>query len=348
MERKPKPPTTRAGLRRSRLKSLLAAACLAVLTGAGSTLQGSNRGFLFYFEAQAVAAWDMTARALDLFSLVPHEAMQNPSLGFDSVLRLRRRKVDMGYLAVQARLAYDQKGDKPFRLQLFNAFLRLKTKPADLWAGHNKPAFGLAYGLDNHALLLPDAPMTGVGFDRDWGVGAHRDLRRGDVALSLTAGSGMALRFDGGYLVSVRISRGVAVRDNYNFGLSLAAGRVSAGMGSENEQAAEPSAWQALAVDGTYFWRNLESRLEVILGRRAGGAEHLVLFRQGLNLLQEARLKLEAQAAAKRMEAGWRCQFAGGAALRLNADLTLRAMLLRDGETAGTRLVFQLYYYRPV
>jgi hypothetical protein len=328
-----------------RTRRQLCAGLLAVLALTGPALSVGNRNALLYFEAQAVTAWDFSRSSLDLFSLSPHHPMQKPGLGLDSVLRFSRRKVDLGYVAFQARAVYDQKGERPLDLQVYNAYVRVKTGVADVWAGHNKPAFGLAYALDNHALLLPDATMLDVGFDRDWGLGAHRDFPRGDAALSLTTGSGMALKLRGNYLVSIRVSRGVAVRDNYSLGLSLGAGRVLSSMDGVGEAPREPVAWRSVSIDGTYFWRNLESRLELITAKRAGSAEHLLLLRQGINLLEEARLKLEAQAAFRRTADRWTYLAAGGVTYRMGPDLTFRAMVLHDHGLPGTRLALQLYYY---
>ncbi|MCK7470484.1 MAG: hypothetical protein MZU95_06595 [Desulfomicrobium escambiense] len=82
------------------------------------------------------------------------------------------RTRDIGVLAVQARLAYDQEGEHKLEPQLYNAYFRLKTKFAGIWIGHSRPALGLSSVLDGHALLLPAPAMLGYGFDRDWGSGS--------------------------------------------------------------------------------------------------------------------------------------------------------------------------------
>ena len=126
---------------------------------------------LFYLELQAVGAYSTASDALELFSLMPDDAMQKPSLGFDFIHRFSGKTRDIGTLAVQARLVYDQEGDHKLQPQLYNAYFRLKTKPVNIWIGHSRPALGLSSVLDGHALLLPAPAMLGYGFDRDWGIG---------------------------------------------------------------------------------------------------------------------------------------------------------------------------------
>ena len=162
---------------------------------------------------------------------MPDDVMQKPSLGFDLVKRFSGKTRDIGVLAVQARLAYDQEGEHKLEPQLYNAYFRLKTKSAGVWIGHNRPALGLSSVLDSHALLLPAPAMLGFGFDRDWGLGLERDFGWGGAAASLTAGSGMPLYFKGNFLPAARVSKGVPARDNYSVGLSLARGNVLETMG---------------------------------------------------------------------------------------------------------------------
>ncbi|MCR4397148.1 MAG: hypothetical protein NUW07_10530, partial [Candidatus Saccharicenans sp.] len=87
--------------------------------------------------------------------------MQKNGLGLETLIRFYRQKSDLGYASFQVRVVYDEHQDRPVQLQLFNALVRFKTGIADLWIGHSKPALGLNYNLDNHALLLPDASMLG-------------------------------------------------------------------------------------------------------------------------------------------------------------------------------------------
>ncbi len=317
---------------------------LALFAGAFKAPLGAQSTLLF-LELQAVAAYSSASGSVELFSLMPHDAMQKPGVGFDLVHRVSGRTRDIGVLAVQARLAYDQKGETKLEPQLYNAYFRWKAGFADLWAGHNRPAIGLSYGLDSHPLLLPAPPMMGFGFDRDWGAGLHRDVSWGDVALSVTTGSGMTLHLKGHYLLAARVSRGVAARDNYSFGLSAAHGRVLDAMGTELMDP-EPFPWTAAGIDATHFWRNVENRAEVLIGRRAGEGALLLFWRTGLNLLEEGRLKIEAQPAIARTGEEWRTSLASGLTFLVNADLAGRFMVHYDRGRRDARFVFQLYYYK--
>ncbi|NPV84234.1 MAG: hypothetical protein HPY46_11720 [Candidatus Aminicenantes bacterium] len=336
----------------SRKKSWLimlstAALILTLFGSAVSPLFAGGRNALYFFELQAVSAYNFSEKSFESFSYLSHHPMQKNGLGLETLVRFYRRKADLGFLSLQARAVYDSEHDLPIRFQLYNAFFRFKIPLAEIWSGHSKPALGLNYNLDNHALLLPDATMLGHNLDRDWGVGLHHDFRWGDSALSLTTGSGMSLKFHRNYLLSGRISYGVLARDNYNLGFSAFTGRVLEAMETEGAVSG-PVPWSGVALDVTYFWLNLETRLEANLGRRAGQPWHLVLLRQGLNLLDEGRLKLEAQLGLWQHGSGW--NYLAGPALtyRLNSDLALRTMFLYDSQAQNSRLAVQLYFYRSI
>ncbi len=327
--------------------ALATAALTLVMTFPAAPVYAHSRNALIFFELQAVSAFNFSRNSLESFSYLPHHPMQKNGLGLETLVRFYRHKSDLGFLSLQGRVVYDETHDHSLRFQLYNAFFRLKTPVAEIWAGHSKPALGLNYSLDNHALLLPDATMLGHNFDRDWGVGLHRDFRRGDSALSLTTGSGMSLKFHRNYLLSGRISYGVLARDNYNFGFSAFTGRVLDEMEAE-EPMPGPVPWSGISFDAAYFWLNWETRLEVNLGRRSGQPWHLVLLRQGLNLLDEGRLKLEAQLGFFQHGSGWNCVAGPGLTYRLNSDLALRTMFLYDGQAKSSRLALQIYYYRNI
>lgn len=305
----------------------------------------SAQGTLFYMELQAVGAYATASRSVELFSLMPDDVMQKPSLGFDLVKRFSGKARDIGVLAVQARLAYDQEGSRKLEPQLYNAYFRLKTRAFDIWAGHSRPALGLSYALDSHALLLPAPAMLGFGFDRDWGLGLTRDFASGGVAVSLTAGSGMPLHLRGNFLAAARIFKGVPARDNFSVGLSLAHGNVLETMGYVL-MADDPMPWTAAAVDATYLWRNWEHRLELLFGDRDGAGEFLLFWRAGLALLDEGRLKVEAQPVLTRRAGAWGHTLGAGLTYLVNADLSARLMVFRDSGRSGARVAVQLYYYK--
>ncbi len=300
---------------------------------------------LFYLELQALGALSTAADRVEWFSLTPEDVMQKPSLGFDLVQRVSSKTRDVGVFGLQARLAYDQDGDHKLQPQLFNAFFRLKTRLANFWVGHSKPAMGLASVLDNHALLLPDATMFGFGFDRDWGVGFDRDFPSGGIAVSLTAGSGMPLYFKGNYLAAARLFKGVLARDNYSLGFSIAHGRLLETMGYDLVEP-EPFDWTSAGLDLSFVSRNFESRAEILVGRKAGETTVFLFWRPGLTFLEEGRLKVELQPAVQRKIGAWDYSLGAGLTYLLNADLASRFMVLRDSLGPGVRFVFQLYYYK--
>jgi len=338
----PAPDLSARAARRAWTRALVAGIFL-VASFAPGRLCAQNT--LLFLELQAVGAYSTAASGIELFSLMPDDTMQKPSLGFDLVKRLSGKTRDIGVLAVQARLAYDQEGTHKLEPQLYNAYFRLKTKVAGIWVGHNRPALGLSSVLDSHALLLPAPAMLGYGFDRDWGVGLERDFGWGSAAASLTAGSGMPLYFKGNFLAAARVAKGVPARDNYSVGLSLARGDVLETMGY-TLVGPEPMAWTAAAIDATYLWRNFENRAEIQVGRREGADEFLFFWRTGLSLLDEGRLKIEAQPVLTRRAGAWDYSLGSGLTYLVNADLAARGGVLYDHARSDIRFVVQLYFYK--
>jgi hypothetical protein len=324
----------------SRRRALVLVALLIASAGA---LRAQST--LLYVELQALGGYSTASKAVELFSLMPSDVMQKPSLGFDLVHRFSGRSRDVGVLALQARLAYDQDGPHKVEPQLYNAYFRLKAGFADLWAGHNRPALGLSSVLDNHALLLPSPAMLGYSFDRDWGVGLEKDLSWGGVAASLTAGSGMPLYLKGNYLAAARIFKGVLARDNYSAGLSLSFGRLLETMGY-HLVGPEPVGWLSAGLDVSVVWRNLENRAELLWGRRAGAPAFLFFWRSGLSLLEEGRLKIELQPAVTQSGGAWDYSLGSGLSYLLSADLAGRFMAFYDHGRRDARFVFQLYFYK--
>lgn len=302
-----------------------------------------GQGSLFYLELQAVGAYAAGLREFELFSFMPDDVMQKPGAGFDFIQRLRAKTRDVGVLAVQARLAYDQNGRR-LQPQLYNAYLRLKPGPVNVWLGHNRPAMGLASVLDNHALLLPDPTMFGFGYDRDWGVGLDRDFEKGGVAASLTTGSGMPLFLKGNYLAAARVFWGVLARDGYSVGLSLSQGNIFETMGYRRVLD-EPASWAAAGLDLSFVRRNHESRAEVLVGQRGGSTTFLALWRPGWSFLEEGRLKIDLQPALMRRAGEWELSLGSGLTYLFSADLAGRFMVLND-RGRGVRFVAQLYYYK--
>ncbi len=321
----------------------LTAALLASLLP--SAALASSR--LLYFEAQGVAGYSATEDGIIFHSESSEDVMQKSSVGFDFIQRLSGETGDFGMIAVQGRLAYDPDAEDELEPQLYNAYYKHKAVWADVWAGHNRPALGLSSVLDTHALLLPTITMDGFGFDRDWGIGASRDLAWGNLSASVTTGSGMPLRFEGNYLASARISNGFLNQDNYSLGFSLAHGETLHTMGYEVMHD-EPLELSLAGLDCSYFFDNYEARFEAMGGTLMDQDAYALFARFGVNLLNEGRLKLEIQPEYSKIGDADGFQFAAGPTYQLTDELTLRAMYQHDELADENRAVVQIYYYSKI
>jgi hypothetical protein len=314
-----------------------------LLALAASPLAASS--YLFYLEAQGLAGYSSATHKAVFYSSSPEEAMQKPSLGFDYVQRFSDEYGDRGVLSLQFRLTANIEGGPTLEAQVYNGFLKLKLGLLDLWAGHNRPRFGLSAGIDNHGLLLQALSMNGFGFDRDWGVGLEKDLAWGQAGLSLTSGSGMALYLKGNYFMAARVSWGILARDNLSLGFSAGFGKLLEVMGI-NLLSETPRPFAAAGVDFTRFWNNLESRLEVMAGRLAGQPAYALFWRVGAGFLAENRLKLEVQPIVFRKEGLTRVLLSAGASFLVAEDWTLRGMVQYDRESKEVLFVLQVYFYK--
>jgi hypothetical protein len=304
-----------------------------------------TQGSLFYLEAQAVGGYSRAAREAIYYSMSPEDAMQKPSVGFDWLRRLSGEGRDFGVIGLQARLAYNHEPDREVELQLYNAWLKYKAGFANIWIGHDRPALGLSSYFDTHGLLLPTLAMMGWGFDRDWGIGFSRDFAWGNLAGSFTTGSGMPLHFKGNHLASARISKGVLERDNYNLGLSAAWGAILETMGYEL-MSGDPVPFHMASIDLAYLWARYESRLELMAGERMDEPAYALFWRLTANLLEENRLKLEAQPILWKTMGESSFALSAGTSYQATADLALRTMYQYIDATEDNRIVVQVYYYR--
>lgn len=301
---------------------------------------------LLYIEAQGVAGYS------DKEDIIFHSAnadavMQKSSVGFDFIQRLSGEFGDYGMIAVQGRLAYNPDAEDELEPQLYNAYFKYKAGWSDLWIGHNGPALGLASVTDSHALLLPTLAMRGFGFEQDWGLGASRDLPWGNISASLTTGSGMPLRFEGNYLASARLAKGVLSQDNYSLGLSLAYGETLHTMGYEI-MSSDPMDLALAGLDYSYFWDNYEARFEAMGGKNQDEDACALFARLTVNLLEENRLKLEMQPEYSKIGDDDGFRFAAGPAYQLTDEITLRAMYQYDELADEQRAVVQIYYYSKI
>ncbi|RJR16874.1 MAG: hypothetical protein C4582_13875 [Desulfobacteraceae bacterium] len=313
-----------------------------------SAAPASGKSYLLFLEGQGVGGYSSEKDEPLYYSMNPLDVMQKPGVGLDYLQRLSSETGDWGTLALQMRVAYNEEhretGEDEFQVQLYNAFFKYKAGFADLWVGHNRIAFGLASYLDSHSLLLQPLAMYGYGYDRDWGIGASRDFEWGNLSFSYSTGSGMPIEFEGNYLLSARASYGVLSRDNYNIGLSSSYGKPLETMGYEKIHS-DPARTLLFGGDFTYFWNNIENRFEMAAGEKMEEETYAFLWRVGINLLEEDRLKLEAQPVYWKIGDDWRYEISGGVSYKLTSDLTLRGMYSHDGEMNDNRVVFQIYWY---
>lgn len=302
---------------------------------------------LLFLEAQGVAGYSSMEKSAVYHSMSADEPMQKSSLGFDMLRKFSGENGDLGTLAVQGRLAWDKDAANRLEPQLYNAYYRFRTPYGYAWAGHNRAAAGLESYFDTHGALLQSLPMYGYGYDRDWGFGASRDLDWGDAALSLTSGTGMRPRAAGNYLASGRVSRGVLNRDNWSAGLYSSVGRVPRVSGYRVLDGSEEF-YSAFGADLAFLLDRWEFRADLRAGQKQGLRYLAGLGRAGLNLLDENRLKLEAQAVYSGLEGMETWALGAGASYALTPALTWRALFEYDDAMYDRRVVAQLYYYLPI
>jgi hypothetical protein len=299
---------------------------------------------LFYLEAQGVIGYSSEDDKAIYRSGSPQDVMQLNSIGFDFLKKFSGEAGDAGTLALQARLAYNAEDNKA-EPQIYNAYLKAKTPLGDIWAGHDRVAFGLASFWDTHGDLLQPLPMYGFGYDRDWGMGLSKDFARGDIKAALSSGTGMGISLDGNWLVTSRGSFGVLSYDNYNIGLSLMGGRRPDTMGAM----IEPERKYILlgGLDFSFNHNNFEHKAEINAGWKTDTMLYAGFYRIGLNLMAENRLKLEGQYAYTRQSNDNSGDHAAGAGIsyKLTSDLTLRSLYEWQYRSDDHRVVIQFYYY---
>lgn len=321
-----------------------ASSAVALLLAASTARAGSQ---LLFLEAQGVAGYSSAGDKAIYYSMDPDAEMQKPSVGVDYLRKLSGEGGDWGSVAFQGRLALVvDDGIEKVEPQVYNAWLKVKTPLTDVWVGHNRPAIGLGSYFDSHALLLPTLAMQGFGYDRDWGIGTYRDFRRGNLQVSATTGSGMPVYFHGNYLLAARAGYGVLNEDNYTVGVSAGCGDTLETMGYKLHDS-DPKRAAVAGVDAAFLWNRFEHRADLLTGEWLGEDATAVMYRLGIRLDAEERVKVEAQPTYwTGGHTDW--QMAGGVSWRLTADLTFRAMYEYSHDADDHRVIGQLYYYRNI
>jgi len=312
---------------------------------------------LIYYETQGVYGYRSDTEKKIVYSFMADDVMQKPGIGFDWLKRFSVEDKDIAVVSLQFRMAYNNSEKTLFEPQLYNAWLKYKSGIGDISAGHLKPASGLSYTLDNHALLLPDMSMYNFTYDRDWGGLYSTDTSWGNLSASVTNASGMNLyNKKGNYMLATRAAYGILSKDNYTFGVTLQKGVNLVAMGyhfhklpGETEPKLHPQTMAGL--DGQVRYNNIESALDVYAGEYLNTDAYSILWRNGINILPEEKLKLEGQGIWRLFEGKHYVDYSAGVTFKLTSDLAFRAMYDWQDWTSGKdyyKVIGQIYYYKQL
>jgi hypothetical protein len=329
---------------------------LALVLFANCAIATAQNG-LFFAEMQGIYGYSSAMEKPIIYNFMPKDAMQKPSMGFDWLQRFSNSERDFAIMSLQFRLAYNISEQTPFEPQLYNAWLKYKSAVGDFAVGHLKPASGLSYTLDNHALILPDMTMYNLTYDRDWGALFSKDTAWGNLSASATNASGMNIyNKDGNYMLAARAAYGVLNEDNYSIGITAQKGVNLVAMGyhfhklpGQTDPKLHP---QMLAgIDGQFRYYNLESAIDVYAGDFLKTDAYSLLWRNGINILPEEKLKLEGQGIWRLFEGKHYVDYSAGLTFKLTSDLAFRAMYDWQDMTAGVenyKVIGQIYYYKQL
>lgn len=312
---------------------------------------------LLYFESQGIYGYRSDTEKNITYSFMADDAMQKPSIGFDWLKRFYNSERDVAVASVQFRLATNNADKTPIEPQLYNAWLKYKANIGDITIGHLKPASGLSFVLDNHSMLLPDMTMYYITYDRDWGGLYSKDTSWGNVSASVTNASGM--RFynkDGNYMMAMRTSYGVLNDDNFTVGATLQKGVNLVAMGYHFHKTPDSPEGKLhplllAGIDGQVRYNNLESSVDIYAGEFLYADTYSILWRNGVNLMSEDKLKLEGQGIWRQFEGKHYVNYSAGATFKLTSDLAIRAMYDWQDRTAGKdyyKIIGQIYYYKQL
>ncbi len=308
---------------------------------------------LMYIEAQGVIGYRSDTDEVVYYSHHSDHVMQKPSIGFDWLKRFANDRRDIAVASVQFRLALNIEDKVSIEPQLYNAWLKYKSGLGDISAGHLKPASGLSYNLDNHALLLPDMTMFTLAYDRDWGVLYSKDIAWGNVSASLTSASGMLFyRKDNNYLAAGHISYGLLNDDNFSLGATLQQGKVLEAMGYHIGHNKIVHDEVLGGLDATIRYNNIESMIDIYAGQFYKKDTWSILWRNGLNLLPEDVLKLEAQGIWREFVGTKHSNYSVGITWKFHPDLAFRTFYdyhtMNNFQTKDNdyKIVAQIYYYK--
>ncbi len=146
---------------------------------------------------------------------------------------------------------------------------------------------------------------------------------------------------------AARLSWGVLNADNWNVGLSAAAGRTMETMGNRILDG-DPGQTTLAALDATWLVNAFEHRFEADIGKLRDEKAWAVFYRLGWVLDGEARWKAEAQPQYLSLAEDGAFGFSLCLSWLATADLTIRAQYDYNDAGEDHRVLVQLYYYKQV
>lgn len=301
--------------------------------------------YLLFLEAQAIASYQEASDKILLYSHHPHEVMQKPALGVDYVQRLGTSKGDFGLIAIQARVAYNQDIEPRLEAQLYNAYLKYKAPGFDIWAGHNKPAFGLNTNLDNHSAILSDLAMKGFNFDRDWGMGIEYEHGAVNWDSSISTGSGMKLMTDGSYLFSSRIGLYDFSRDDVSWGFSFRKGDTLEAMGYHIMHEGKLHPEYQIGLDAALRWESYEFKTDISVGEFMQKPTAAILVRGTALFTDEERFTIDTQYLGSRKMNVDKHELSLGLGYQITPGLSARTASVYETTEETLGFIMQLYYY---
>ncbi|MDR3112190.1 MAG: hypothetical protein LBU55_03350 [Elusimicrobiota bacterium] len=322
------------------MKNLLLFTILSVFIISRNLYASSS---LLFLEFQGIGGYSFSGQKFIYHSVHEDDVMQKNSAGFDFIKKFSSDTSDILTLALQVRAAYEDVSKK-VQLQIYNAYLKTKTSYVDIWAGHNRIAFGLESYWDTHGTLIQPLSMHGFGFDRDWGIGISKDTQKGNVQAALSLATGMAFSTQDNWLISSRISHGVLSYDNYTAGVSFMGGKTLEVMGFDIMKNGLKSS-TLFAFDFAYNHNNFEHKTELVYGLKNSTEAAAGLYNFSVNFLEENKLKLEVQGIYTKIGNNEKYFCDVGVSYKINSDLTIRTMYEYVGKIGESKVVGQIYYY---
>ena len=312
----------------------------------------ANRAYssdsILFLEGQMVAGYSSLQDKIIYYSIDSDHAEQKPSLGINLSKRYTNSHGDWGGLSFQGRVAHDDANDSHTETQIFDAYFDYKFWFADMWVGHNKPAYGLNTILDTHSALLQTLTAEGIGFERDWGAGLYSTYGEGDISISFTSGSGYMIYYDGNYLINTRLSYGILDKDKYTVGLSFANGQIF-DMIDYHRLSSNLYPTTSAGTDFSWNLNRFEFKFEASIGTMGEYDINGTLLRIGYNLTPKNKLKLEVQPVLSRtIQEGPTCKVYSGISWALTDYLALRAMFEYNNFTNDHMVITQVYFNRRV